>query len=256
MRKIVTYCIFPVLVFALSVKVANSQVTSSGVAVTFPIEDNEAQRGDIICAYEEGLVRCNTEYDPQMYGVVSDNPSVVIEDESLDNGRAVMDAGIAEVRVSTVNGNISEGDQITSSEREGIGKKADRNGYVLGSALEAYESSDEASVGTIQVAISIHPAAGLSGARTDLMQALRSSFAAPFFEPLNSLRYFLAALVVVLAFVLGLVYFGRVAKAGVEAIGRNPLAKRMIWFTVVFNIVLTIMIVLVGLAIAYLILIL
>jgi F0F1-type ATP synthase membrane subunit c/vacuolar-type H+-ATPase subunit K len=53
-----------------------------------------------------------------------------------------------------------------------------------------------------------------------------------------------------------MIYFGKASRAGIEAVGRNPLAKRVIQLTVVMNIVLTIVIVLVGLAIAYLILIL
>ena len=61
---------------------------------------------------------------------------------------------------------------------------------------------------------------------------------------------------VLIAFTLGMIYFGRSSRAGIEAIGRNPLAKRVIQFTVFMNIVLTIVIVIVGLAIAYLILIL
>jgi F0F1-type ATP synthase membrane subunit c/vacuolar-type H+-ATPase subunit K len=60
----------------------------------------------------------------------------------------------------------------------------------------------------------------------------------------------------VVAFTLGLVYFGRIARAGVEAMGRNPMAKRMIQLSVLLHVVLTIIIVLTGLGIAYLILIL
>ena len=58
------------------------------------------------------------------------------------------------------------------------------------------------------------------------------------------------------SFVMGFVYFGRVARSGIEAIGRNPLASRIIQFNVILHILISIVIVLVGLAIAYLILIL
>jgi F0F1-type ATP synthase membrane subunit c/vacuolar-type H+-ATPase subunit K len=63
-------------------------------------------------------------------------------------------------------------------------------------------------------------------------------------------------LIVLLSFVLGLVYFGRASRAGIEAIGRNPLAKRAIQMSIVMYVALSIVIILVGLAIAYLILIL
>jgi F0F1-type ATP synthase membrane subunit c/vacuolar-type H+-ATPase subunit K len=61
---------------------------------------------------------------------------------------------------------------------------------------------------------------------------------------------------VIISFTLGMIYFGRASRTGIEAVGRNPLAKRVIQLTIFLNIVLTIVIVMVGLAIAYLILIL
>jgi F0F1-type ATP synthase membrane subunit c/vacuolar-type H+-ATPase subunit K len=73
---------------------------------------------------------------------------------------------------------------------------------------------------------------------------------------LASLRYLLAFLIAIIAFVLGFIYFGRVVRVGIEAIGRNPLARRMIQITMLFNILITIVIVLAGLLIAYLILVL
>ena len=61
---------------------------------------------------------------------------------------------------------------------------------------------------------------------------------------------------ILISFSLGFIYFGRVAKTGIEAMGRNPMAGKMIQLSVLFNIIVTVIIVLIGLAIAYLILIL
>ena len=61
---------------------------------------------------------------------------------------------------------------------------------------------------------------------------------------------------VIMGFGLGFIYFGRIAKAGVEAIGRNPLASRTITSGLVLHILLTIVIVGAGLGIGYLILVL
>jgi hypothetical protein len=73
--------------------------------------------------------------------------------------------------------------------------------------------------------------------------------------PLESLRYLLAFIIAIVSFGLGFLYFGRVIKTGVEAIGRNPLASRTIQATIFVNIVITIVIVGTGLALAALILI-
>ena len=119
--------------------------------------------------------------------------------------------------------------------------------------MDRIESSD---VQRIQVLINIHPATTIAGARGNLIQFIRKGISVPVFQPLESLRYLLAVLIVIISFTMGLIYFGRASRTGIEAIGRNPLAKRVIQLTIMLNIVLTLVIILVGLAIAYMILIL
>ncbi|MHA2426595.1 MAG: hypothetical protein ACXADB_00945 [Candidatus Hermodarchaeia archaeon] len=233
-----------------------AQLSSSGIAMSIPIADDDAGDGDIICSYSDGVKRCQDLHDPAMYGVVSDNPAASIVDTDIANSRLVITSGIASVRVSSVNGNIAEGDFVTSSEILGVGQAVSRNGYVLGTAIEDYRSDNPDDIGKIQVMINIHPAAGLSRPSNNLLQFIREGITVPLFEPLESLRYLLAVLMILISFTLGMIYFGRSSRTGIEAVGRNPLARRVIQFTVVMNIVLTIVIVLVGLTIAYLILVL
>ena len=126
----------------------------------------------------------------------------------------------------------------------------------MGSAIESFESGNLNTIGTIQVVINVHPESSLTGARGNLLQFIREGISVPIFSPVESLRYLLAVAIVLISFTLGMIYFGRASRAGIEAVGRNPLAKRVIQFTVIMNIVLTIVIVIVGLAIAYLILVL
>ena len=83
-------------------------------------------------------------------------------------------------------------------------------------------------IGTIQVMINIHPATTQAGARGNLIQFIRKGIAVPVFEPLESLRYILAVIIVFISFTLGLIYFGRASRSGIEAIGRNPLARKNI----------------------------
>lgn len=232
------------------------QATSSGFAISIPIADENANDGHIICSTEEGFVLCSETYDPRIAGILVDNPAASFEAEGDPTTRLVQSIGNVTVQVSAENGAISEGDLITTSEISGVGQKATENGFVVGSSLGDFEGSSGDDRGRVLVAIKIHPAAGVSGPRGDLLRLLRQGVGAPLFEPLDAFRYFLAALMIVLAFSLGFIYFGRVAKTGIEAMGRNPMASRMIQITVLFNIGITIIIVLIGLAIAYLILIL
>ncbi|MBN1181725.1 MAG: hypothetical protein JXB49_05510 [Bacteroidales bacterium] len=254
--KILTVLFIFVSISVFTINIVDAQVSSSGMAIDMPINDTEAQGGDIICSYNEGNKRCSEEYNMEMIGVISDDPAVVIEDSDLVPSRPVISSGIATVRISSINGNIQEGDLITTSTIQGVGQKATDNGYVLGRAIEVYESENTDSIGKIQVALNIHAASGLSSTGGNLFQFIRRGVSVPFFEPVDALRYLLAALMVIISFTLGMIYFGRASRTGIEAVGRNPLAKRVIQLTIFMNIVLTIVIVMVGLAIAYLILVL
>lgn len=147
---------------------------------------------------------------------------------------------------------LKKGNFITSSNTEGLVQLASKNGYVLGTALE----DSDGQTGVIQAVINIHPASGMSkSTSSNLIQFIRDGLTVPIFEPLESFRYLLAGIMVIIAFTLGLLYFGRSSRAGIEAIGRNPLAKNTIQFTTVLNVLLTIVIVGVGLLVAYFILI-
>lgn len=259
MKKIILALCSIVLMSQMLTRYVNdvrAQVTSSSIATSSPIDDQDALDGDIICTYKDGNRRCENEYDTSMYGVITDSPAAAIEDTELENARLIITSGITTVRISTRNGNIDEGDFVTSSSLPGVGMKADSSGYVIGKALEGFESDNTEQIGRIQLLVNVHPSGGLSGSRGNLLRFIREGATVPVFSPVESLRYLLAIIIVIISFTLGMVYFGRASRAGIEAVGRNPLAKRVIQLTVVMNIVLTIVIVLVGLAIAYLILVL
>jgi F0F1-type ATP synthase membrane subunit c/vacuolar-type H+-ATPase subunit K len=240
------------LFLAVTVK---AQDTGVGVAIPISLKE-QGSDGDIVCTVEGGYGLCKNAYDTSVFGIITDNPAVVFDMQGVENPKSVLTFGKAKVNVSSINGNIAEGDFLTTSTKAGIAQRADRNGYVLGTALESYQSDSPDSIGKILVLINIHPAIGLGTARTNILQVIRQGTGAAILEPLSALRYLLAALIVIASFIMGFVYFGRVARSGIEAIGRNPLASRIIQFNVILHILISIVIVLVGLAIAYLILVL
>ncbi len=234
-----------------------AQISSSGIAVSVPIKAESVQEGDVVCSGIEGYVLCNRSHDPSMFGVVVAHPAAAFESEGDEDVKLVISSGNAKVRVTNANGKVEEGKLITSSETSGIAHLADHNAYVLGTALESFESDKSDDVGTILVSINIHPTTLItSGAGVNLLEALKMGFAAPTLAPLASLRYILAFIIVIIAFTIGFIYFGRVVSAGIEATGRNPLARRTIQISVFFNSLIMIAIILGGLVIAYMILIL
>jgi len=233
-----------------------AQAKFGSFATRVPINDKEVADGDLICSGKAGYERCASSYEPSMFGVVSTTPAVSINISDLPDSYLVVSWGNSRVKVTTAGGEIKKGDLLTSSDKKGAAQKATRNGYVLGVALEDYNAGSSDEVGLIYAAIDIHASISLSDVKVDLLAFIKQGMTAPQQSGLASLRYILAALVVIVSFTVGFIYFGRVAKAGVEAVGRNPLAGRTIQFSVIINILITLAILGVGLGIGYLILVL
>lgn len=245
-----------IAIFPIAATTRAQETTSSGTSISITIIDENAKDGNIISRTNDGYNLSKTAYDVDIYGVVTENPSVYLENKEIPDSKPVATWGKAYVLVSAINGNITKNDFITSSKIAGVGQKADRNGKILGTALEDYSNSNPNTVGKIMVAINPSYAASLGNARTNLLETLKSATDFSPLSQLTSLRYILAAIIAVVSFVIGFVYFGRIARSGIEALGRNPLASRMIQLNIVFNLFLMVIIILVGLALAYLILIL
>jgi hypothetical protein len=231
------------------------KATSEGIAIDVVVDDKNVKDGSIISLNEGKYVLSNVPYDPSVFGVVTFKPSVFFDDSSDDKKVPVVAFGKAKVRVSTVNGAIKEGDLITTSEIRGVGQKATENGYVIGLALENYEEKDPKKVGSIYVSLHLNFGMLSSSVRDNLIASLRRGAIAPFSSPLNAFRYIVAGVIAVLSFVAGFWFFGRVSSHGVEAIGRNPLARRFILVSVILNVALTMGVMLLGVALAYMILV-
>jgi hypothetical protein len=233
-----------------------AQNKSVSTAVSIQIEDKNAKDGSIITSTPKGYVLTTTDYDSNMYGVYTESPSIFLQNTDDPSAKPVTTSGKAYVLVSSVNGNIKRNDLITTSTIPGVGQKATRNGMVLGTALQDYSSSDKKATGKILIAINPHFNSPLSNTRTNLIEALRSASDPSMLTQLSALRYILVAIIVLISFGVGFVYFGRIAATGVEALGRNPLASRIIQINLILNFLIMIAVIAVGIGIGYLILIL
>jgi len=240
--------LFPLPLFA------QTQPISSGIATMVEIKETVAP-GDIITFTLQGYKKSTTEYDPNVFGIVVANPQVVLEEANSTNARAVISAGKAYVKVSSLNGAIRPGDLITTSSLPGVGQKATKTGYVIGTAIESHTAANPKQIGTILVTLDIGLITQEASKSNSLLESLKLALEAPSVSPVNALRYFLAAAIVIIGFVFAITFFGRVSATGVEAIGRNPLASRLIMLSMIFHLGLALVIILVGIAIAYLILV-
>ena len=244
------------LVFGVFPLSAYAQNTSAGTAVSIPVIDKNAKDGHIIISTTKGFGLSSAAYDTNMYGVLIESPAVFLQNTDDPTSKPVISSGRVYVLVSSINGSIKKNDFITTSTIAGVGQKATRNGMILGTALQDYSNSNQKVTGKILVAVNPHFNASFADTKTNILEVLRNASDPTTLTQLTSLRYVVAAGIVLVTFAIGFIYFGHVTSSGVEALGRNPLASRTITLSLIFNLILMIVIILVGLGIGYMILIL
>lgn len=197
---------------------AQNPPTLGGVAVNIEINDTDLEPGDIISVTKGGFKRSTQEYDILMFGVVANAPILSVEPKG-DNTRAVVSSGETQVRVTNQNGNIEEGDLITSSSTPGLGQKAISTGYVIGKALQSYTKAEPG-----LIAVLVSPSFG----GNDSLNGAAGSILNIFNDPKNA-KLMLAAILGVVILAGGAVAVTRLVTTGVAAVGRNPLAKATIY---------------------------
>lgn len=228
-----------------------------GVATTVPISESQVANGSIISYSSKGYVLAKKSYDAKVVGVVDTSAAISLEAESPQikaNYYPIVSTGITKILVSTANGKINKGDSITSSEIPGIGVKATKSGFIVGIADETFTSSDPKQAKPIRSTLVMRHSAPRATLQRSLFDVANLSALAWTEEPLNVLRFLIAAIVILISFFLGFFVFGRTAARGVEALGRNPLAARAIQLGIILNVLITIAIITAGILVAILIL--
>ena len=232
-----------------------AQEISIGIATYLPIskEDGPVEEGDIITIQDNEYKKSKREYDPNIVGIVVDKPAVAINFREGNDLKAVLDRGDAIIKVSTKNGDIETGDLLTTSDIPGVAVKSIAPGFVVGIAQESYKGDE---IG--KIIATIQPHYSYSGNSTETGK-FKSSIAdiftlstlATYQSPSEVIKYSLAGIIILISFLIGFLTFGRVAANGIQAIGRNPLASKMIGLSIVLNVVVTVVIILAGLALSY-----
>ncbi len=256
-KKLTTTLICLILFVALAFPAAAfAQDIGNGMAIGVTIGDKNVKNGDIITSTNNGYRLATKAYDPYLFGIASLTPALYLADEANPNDIPVITLGKVRVRVSNKNGEIKKGDFITSSETPGVGQKALENGSIIGMAEEGYTEKDPKKIGLVYVTLNPHFAQISSSISRNLFRAAELGATAAFQTPLGAFRYVISGIIVLLSFYFGFRFFGRVSGSGVEAMGRNPLAGKLIMLSVVINTAITIFVMLFGVAIAYFILVL
>jgi hypothetical protein len=244
-----------------------AQVLQFNIARTITIDDAAAGDGDIVSLSNknETLVRSTKAYDERMYGVLIADPVMVYR--TLPT-MPVSRNGDAMVNVTMLGGAIEVGDYVTSSPITGKGQKAEGfAGYMLGVALTGFDGKNATisadfqgkkyPAGQVKVSVGVGPASPvLTKAAGGILGTLKQLATAIMFNISTSkqteriIRYILAVLIAVVIFYISYRTFGRNVTQGIEAIGRNPLAKNTIQLMITLNIILLAISCIAGVALA------
>lgn len=242
---------FFILILTLALLSIGSVVTAQSVSQTasnLKVADPEAEPGDIITKSDLGLVRAEAPYDKNIIGVIGKKPAIVFNKPGTST-LPIVTQGEVMVKVSDANGEVEKGDYVTSSNKPGVGQKVDKSGYVVGKALEDL-NTDQAK---IRVSLGVQhlsleesrPLGIMKGIGWNILQGAQKPENFP-----EMLRYLFALLVGGGSFLLGFLSFVRTLQNGVQAVGRNPLAKRAIQISLAMNLAGIVILTGAGLALA------
>ena len=249
MKKIVFFVLFFCGFFILTSAVFSQKLPS--LAKNLEVSDSEIKIGDIVSKTGQGIFRSKTAYDKDIVGIASESPTLVFGKPTTTT-LPVIYLGEALVKVSNKNGEIKKRDFITSSENPGVGQKATQSGVVIGTALENFNQDE----GLIKADINIQHAdigpgrVSSFGIVNKLLEQFETAQSLP-----DVLRYIFAILLAAGSFFVGFFAFVRALHKGVEATGRNPLAKRSIRFAMLLNLLGVIILTLAGLGLAFFVII-
>lgn len=239
-----------------------AQVFSPSVGISIELKESdlsEAKNGLIVAKDPSQYYLTRSYQDPNVAGVIADETDFLYTTEDRDQRLTIAVDGVADVWVTNELGTIKYGDFITTSTDTGIGVKAIQNGSVIGYALEATAEGDEPQLISVQLALSsswdgtLGQQSDVFKQSSDTLSKLLSNVESEAQGQSRSFLYLVVILVVVLASIFGFMTFGRIAINGINAVGRNPLAKSTIVKTILINSFITILFTLGSLVIALLI---
>jgi hypothetical protein len=234
--------LFTLSSFAFLGRVSAEDITSVGIATYMPVSA-EVEDGDIISSTPKGYVLSTKTYDSQVVGIVAEKPAITLKTDTEAEGIPVVNVGTTAVKVIGTNGDIKKGDFITTSDKPGVGMKANRSGYIIGQALEDVVFPNKNAIELIGINLNLHFLQLDSTVNDSLTSIFTISQLAAYEEPIRFFKYLMSVVVLILSFGFGFFIFSRAINTGIQALGRNPLAGRAIQLSIIFNVVLVIIVI-------------
>jgi hypothetical protein len=126
-----------------------TEVTTSDLAEVYPTTEQSLLSGDILTSdssMTNGVKKSTSANDSTLMGVVSTKPAQIIGGADLAAGSSaavVALTGRVPVKITSLNGSVSVGDPITSSNLPGIGMRQTQPGTIVGRIIETPNVWDE-----------------------------------------------------------------------------------------------------------------
>ena len=180
--------------------------------------------------------------------------------------------GRFEVLVSDIRGNISSGDNITTSPVTGIGQKAGpTEGQIIGKMLETIDFNDTSRVLSQTTVtndngetLTVNIARGLAEINIGPNPDLASEASAPEFlvkfsetiagKPVSAIRIYAGLIIIIIAGAISGSLLYSSVKTSIISIGRNPLSKNSVLTGLAQVVVISVIIFISGLVAVYLLL--
>ncbi len=128
------------------------------------VSSENLEPGDVVAA--EGanntmaVIKSTAPYQKQLLGIVSTNPGITLNSDAQTDYEhphvyPLALEGRVPVKVSSINGQIQPGDDLTSSSIPGVAMVASASGQIIGKALESYENPDPNQIGKIMAFVTL-----------------------------------------------------------------------------------------------------
>ncbi|GIK83393.1 MAG: hypothetical protein BroJett025_00150 [Patescibacteria group bacterium] len=253
-----------VLLPATSSPTKAQEAAEENFGIAYPVDilhpDDIPIENGMIVSHKNGSYQLSDEaYDRSIIGAVSLFPAIeFVGNTTATNGDEIpiISFGVSPVLVSGESGPIVKGDFITASSEPGVGMKATKSGFTLGIAQEDFNGSTAQDKNLIKVQIgkdfTFAQDTPDSETISDRLRDIVSlSAIAAIDDPKEVLKYVVAGVILITAVTIAFISFSRTSQKGIEALGRNPLARSSIMTGIFVNILISITIIGAGIAGSY-----
>jgi len=263
--KLLTFAIASLL----TVFLVSMQPLAYGIAVGYSTEDAGLQTGMVVSLSADGsndkVERATQESSSRAVGVVQRVEDSVVAVSSGTGKVLVESSGQAEVYVSDIGGKVEKGNLLTLSPLKGVLMKTTENSSakIIGfaaesvSATESYQFTDQGKTKETQIAkikVDLNNLGAANNAVAQPDSALAKLGKAIVGKDVGEIRVLIALIIFLIVLIAeGGILYGAISSA-ITALGRNPLARKIIRTELLRVVLVAIAVLLVGLGSVYAIL--